>query len=184
MLLLEIAQLMEMARPAKICPKCGKSMAGHHYWYKGGWKCKKANLSSDTKEEPKKAEKKAENKSDKKPVAKKDAKKAAPAKVAPKQADDDDDKKEHRGVVKGMEREAGEEKDPDVKAAERVEKDLKKKKGVQAGERINAADMKDVDADSESAARSQINSLFPKASAEQKARAMNVWKARHKKKED
>ncbi len=177
MLLLEIAQMMEMARPAKICPKCGKSMAGHHYWYKGGWKCKKANLAGGSKEEPKKDEKK----SDKKPVAKKDVKKAAPAKAAPKQADDDDDKKEHRGVVKGLEREAGEEKDPDVKSAERVEKDLKKKKGVQAGERINVADMRDIDADSESTARSQINNLFPKASKEQKTRALNVWKARNKK---
>lgn len=35
--------LTEMAAK-KICPDCGKSMAGNHYWYKGGWKCKKSNL--------------------------------------------------------------------------------------------------------------------------------------------
>jgi len=32
--------IKEMARPAKPCPKCGKTITGNHYWYKGGWKCK------------------------------------------------------------------------------------------------------------------------------------------------
>lgn len=31
-------KLFEMAAK-KICEKCGKSMSGNHYWYKGGWKC-------------------------------------------------------------------------------------------------------------------------------------------------
>lgn len=44
----EVQDLLEMAAK-KICPTCGKSMAGNHYWYKdksgkGGWKCKKGNL--------------------------------------------------------------------------------------------------------------------------------------------
>lgn len=42
---LAVTHINEMARPAKICPDCGMSMAGHHYWYKGGWKCKKENLA-------------------------------------------------------------------------------------------------------------------------------------------
>jgi hypothetical protein len=33
-------KLSEMARPAKPCPKCGKTITGNHYWYKGEWKCK------------------------------------------------------------------------------------------------------------------------------------------------
>lgn len=187
MLLLEIKQLVEMARPAKICDKCGKSMAGHHYWYKGGWKCKKASLegakAEDKKEEPKKEEKKPAAK----PAEKKEApKKEEPKKEAPAAKDEgDDDKKEHKGVVKGMEREAGEEKDEDVKAAEAAEKETKKKgKTVKAGETISPAEMREVTADSEAEARKQINDLFPKASAENKARAMNIWKARHKSKKD
>ena len=163
MLLIEIAQLTEMARPAKICKKCGKSMAGHHYWYKGGWVCKKANRKT---EEP--AEKKSE--------PKKEPKKEEPAK---RPQDDDEDEKEHKGAVKGLEREAGEEVDPDVKAAEKAEKDTKKK--TKPGETISAAETREIDAESEGAARKQINSLFPKASPEQKARALNVWKARQKK---
>ncbi|TFG98294.1 hypothetical protein E4H12_06525 [Candidatus Thorarchaeota archaeon] len=172
MLLLEIARMMEMARPAKICPDCGKSMAGHHYWYKGGWKCKKANRKDGDAD-----------KKEAKPAAKKDDKKAPAKKEAPAPRSKDEDEKEHSGVVKGLEREPGEEKDPDVRAAEKVEKDLKKKKSVKAGETISASDMSDINADSASEARSQINSLFPKASAEQKTRAMNVWKARHRKKD-
>lgn len=166
MLLVEIAQLIEMARPAKICKDCGKSMAGHHYWYKGGWKCKKANRKDGAAEEKKPAAK-----------AKSEAKKEAPA----AKPQDDDDEKEHKGSVKGLEREAGEEKDEDVTKAEREEKAPNKKR--QTGELISPAEMRDVTADSESAARKQVNDLFPKASAEAKARAMNVWKARNKKKD-
>lgn len=40
-----VARVDEMARPAKICPDCGLSMSGNHYWYKGGWKCKKENIA-------------------------------------------------------------------------------------------------------------------------------------------
>lgn len=36
----DVQQISEMAKPVKLCPKCGKSMAANHYWYKGGWKCK------------------------------------------------------------------------------------------------------------------------------------------------
>ncbi len=53
--------LTEMAAK-KQCDKCGKTMAANHYWYKGGWKCKKS--SGDSKP----AEKKSE---DKKPEEKK-----------------------------------------------------------------------------------------------------------------
>ena len=35
-----IPVLTEMAAK-KECPLCKKSMAANHYWYKGGWKCKK-----------------------------------------------------------------------------------------------------------------------------------------------
>lgn len=37
---LEEDQLDEMAKPIKICDKCGKQITGNHYWYKGGWKCR------------------------------------------------------------------------------------------------------------------------------------------------
>lgn len=191
MRLSEIAKLMEMARPAKICPDCGKSMAGNHYWYKGGWKCKKSNLAAagdkkkeEKKEEPKKAAGPAK-KEDKKPVKKEEPKKAA----APAAAHDDEegeDKESERTAkyraVKGLEREAGEERDPDVEAAEKVEKKESKKK-VQPGETISAEEMRAVDADSEEEARKIVNDRFPKASAEQKARAMNFWKKKHAKKE-
>lgn len=173
MLLKEVTQLAEMARPAKICPKCGKSMAGHHYWYKGGWKCKKGNLKDGEAAEEKKEQKKSAAKS--KPAEKKaPVKKEAPA----SRPSNGEDEKEHKGVVKGLEREAGEEKDEDVRAAEKEEKKAKK---VKAGERISADEMRDIDAESEAEARKQINNLFPKASAEAKTRALNVWKARHKK---
>lgn len=171
MLLNEIAQIMEMARPAKICKKCGKSMAGHHYWYKGGWNCKKSNLEA-AKETKKK---------DKKPTvkAKSEFKEEPTEKEMP--ASHQDDEKEHKGPVKGFERDADEEQqDPDVKTVERT-KEAKKK--AKPGETISAAEMHDIDAESEAAAREQINDLFPKASAEQKARAMNIWKARHKEKD-
>jgi hypothetical protein len=186
MLLIEIAQLIEMARPAKICDKCGKSMAGFHYWYKGGWKCKKSSLEGK-KDEPAKDDKKpAEKKAAEKPAPKKEApKKEAPAKPAPAaKKEEGDDDKEHKGVVKGLEREAGEEKDEDVKAAEQAEKEVKKKGAtVKAGERISAEEMREIDAETEAEARKQINNTFSKASDEQKARALNVWKARHKKKD-
>lgn len=40
--------LTEMAAK-KLCNKCGKTMAANHYWYKGGWKCKKggSDVSAD-----------------------------------------------------------------------------------------------------------------------------------------
>jgi len=39
-MLIEDLQLDEMAKPVKLCDKCGKQMSKFHYWYKGGWKCK------------------------------------------------------------------------------------------------------------------------------------------------
>jgi hypothetical protein len=36
--------LNEMAAK-KICPICNNPMAGFHYWYKGGWKCKKSSIN-------------------------------------------------------------------------------------------------------------------------------------------
>jgi hypothetical protein len=36
--------LNEMAAK-KICPICHNPMAGFHYWYKGGWKCKQSSLN-------------------------------------------------------------------------------------------------------------------------------------------
>lgn len=55
-------KLFEMAAK-KICEKCGKSMSGNHYWYKGGWKCSdkmgtKPRKPKDGSEAPAKAEKK------------------------------------------------------------------------------------------------------------------------------
>lgn len=48
--------LTEMAAK-KQCDKCGKTMAANHYWYKGGWKCKKSS-GDDKKADNKPAEKK------------------------------------------------------------------------------------------------------------------------------
>jgi hypothetical protein len=39
---MKLFQLFEMGA-AKLCDKCGKTMAANHYWYKGGWKCKSSN---------------------------------------------------------------------------------------------------------------------------------------------
>lgn len=39
--------LTEMAAK-KECPHCGKTMAANHYWYKGGWKCKKGGAAAPT----------------------------------------------------------------------------------------------------------------------------------------
>lgn len=38
---MKLQQITEMAAK-KLCPLCGKTMAANHYWYKGGWKCKKS----------------------------------------------------------------------------------------------------------------------------------------------
>lgn len=38
---MKVADLLEMARPAATCAKCGKGpISKTHFWYKGGWKCK------------------------------------------------------------------------------------------------------------------------------------------------
>lgn len=37
----DLYPLTEMAAK-KQCELCGKTMAANHYWYKGGWKCKKS----------------------------------------------------------------------------------------------------------------------------------------------
>lgn len=141
-------QITEMARPAKICPECGKSMAGNHYWYKGGWRCKKSNLKD--KEEGKAEEKKPTHKPEQKPEHKKPVKKHE---VERDHAADDED----------------------VKAAEET-----RGKKRRAGEEITRADVNDIHADTKAEAREQIDSLFPRASSEQKARAMRIWLALHK----
>lgn len=41
-MLFEEILINEMAKPVKICDKCGHKMTGYHYWYKGGWHCKKS----------------------------------------------------------------------------------------------------------------------------------------------
>lgn len=148
-----------MARPKKICPDCGKSMAGNHYWYKGGWRCKKSNRKVDGDDKPTETSNKVEDK--KKAPPKKDNK--------PKERDD--------GSVKGYEREAGEDQDSDVKVADSEAKKSKKKK---VGQTISAAEIREIDAETESEARSFINSVFPNASSEEKTRALRVWKARQK----
>ena len=43
-----IPVLTEMAAK-KECPICKKSMAANHYWYKGGWKCKKEKTETAQK---------------------------------------------------------------------------------------------------------------------------------------
>jgi hypothetical protein len=43
---MRLEQLVEMGA-AKLCDKCGKTMAANHYWYKGGWKCKTTQVQSD-----------------------------------------------------------------------------------------------------------------------------------------
>lgn len=170
MLLVEISQMMEMARPAKICPDCGKSMAGNHYWYKGGWKCKKSSLADKKGSEEKKEAPAAEKKTEEKKPAQKNN---APA----NNSENNNDKKEHTGAVKGLEREAGEEQDPDVKAADAAAKKAKTKK---VGDTISASEMREISAETEAEAREYVNKTFPKASAESKARAMNYWKRSHK----
>lgn len=177
MLLIEIAQMLEMARPAKICPDCGKSMAGNHYWYKGGWRCKKSSLADKAASKKEDKEEKADKKpaAGKKPAAKPAAKKPEPPKA--RHDDDDDDEKEHRGAVKGLEREAGEEQDPDVKTAEKEAKKAKKK-SLSA---ITLSDVREIDADTEEEARKTINYVFSNATSEEKAKALRTWKALHKK---
>lgn len=49
---MKLTQLTEMAAK-KLCPQCGKTMAANHYWYKGGWRCKKSSLQpSDSQTTP------------------------------------------------------------------------------------------------------------------------------------
>lgn len=57
-MLFEEILIDEMAKPAKICDKCGHQMTGYHYWYKGGWHCKKSvrqdkEETATTKKQPK-----------------------------------------------------------------------------------------------------------------------------------
>lgn len=41
---MKLQQITEMAAK-KICDRCGKTMAANHFWYKGGWRCKKSALA-------------------------------------------------------------------------------------------------------------------------------------------
>lgn len=43
-------QLSEMAKPKKICSSCGNQMTGFHFWYRGGWRCKKSSGSAGSGE--------------------------------------------------------------------------------------------------------------------------------------
>lgn len=47
---MKLSAITEMAAK-KYCPNCGKTMAGHHYWYKGGWRCKGGGKSVDASEQ-------------------------------------------------------------------------------------------------------------------------------------
>lgn len=49
---MKVTQLLEMAKPKKICPECGRGTLEGHYWYKGGWRCKKPK--DDVQEMPRK----------------------------------------------------------------------------------------------------------------------------------
>ena len=138
-----LKQITEMARPKKLCPDCGMPTAGFHYWYKGRKHC----ISKGGKE-----------------VACPPGEKTAPL--------PDDEERMIKGSVRGLEREAGEEFDPDVMSAERV-----RGKKRQAGSMISRADIADIVADNEEEAIEQIEGLFPNASMEQKVRAFHVWKA-------
>lgn len=40
--------ISEMAKQARVCDKCGKTITGNHYWYKGEWKCKGGGASTGT----------------------------------------------------------------------------------------------------------------------------------------
>lgn len=53
--------LTEMAAK-KQCDKCGKTMAANHYWYKGGWKCKKAKPEGESSDAAKPAKKETAHK--------------------------------------------------------------------------------------------------------------------------
>lgn len=44
---MKLTQITEMAAK-KLCDKCGKTMAANHYWYKGGWRCKKSATADGT----------------------------------------------------------------------------------------------------------------------------------------
>lgn len=43
---MKLDSITEMAAK-KFCPNCGKTMAGNHYWYKGGWRCKGGGKPAD-----------------------------------------------------------------------------------------------------------------------------------------
>lgn len=48
---MKLTTLLEMPA-AKLCDKCGKTMAANHYWYKGGWRCKAAKPAEDADSTP------------------------------------------------------------------------------------------------------------------------------------
>lgn len=159
MLLTEIKELVEMARPAKICPDCGKSMAGNHFWYKGGWRCKKSNRKADGE------------------AGEESKKQTPPAAKGPQKSDSKKKDLENDETHREYERDEAEDDDPDVKAAEREEAKLKKTK---AGSKISMSEIGEIDADSEAEARAFINDVFKSADADEKARALRIWKSRNK----
>ena len=43
---MKVVDLLEMAKPAVTCPKCGRGpMSKTHFWYKGAWKCKGGDVA-------------------------------------------------------------------------------------------------------------------------------------------
>lgn len=84
--------LTEMAAK-KQCEHCGKTMAANHYWYKGGWKCKKAKDAAP-------ADDKKSDTADSKPAAQtasKPAKKEKPQAEFPHMSDEAYDKLDKAG---------------------------------------------------------------------------------------
>lgn len=47
MKLMDTVEVLTEMAAKKTCEHCGKTMAANHYWYKGGWKCKKAKSEGD-----------------------------------------------------------------------------------------------------------------------------------------
>jgi hypothetical protein len=84
--------LTEMAAK-KQCEHCGKTMAANHYWYKGGWKCKKAKDAAPA--DDKKSDT-ADNKAASQPASKPE-KKAKPQAEFPHMSDEVYDKLDKAG---------------------------------------------------------------------------------------
>lgn len=69
---LEDVAIFEMAAK-KTCEHCGKTMAANHYWYKGGWKCKKSSSATPAADVPTKQQDHKDDKDDNREYVPKDA---------------------------------------------------------------------------------------------------------------